>query len=55
MTNVDPCYFAIVVIGDVVVVVVVGCVCVCVKFTDLSYVPMLILSFLPIALAVILS
>lgn len=54
MTNVDPCYFAIVVIGGVVVVVV-GCVCVCVKFTDLSYVPMLILSFLPIALAVILS
>ena len=50
MTNVDPCYFAIVVIGDVA-----GCVCVCVKFTDLSYVPMLILSFLPIALAVILS
>lgn len=29
MTNVDPCYFAIVVIGDVVVVAVEVCVCLC--------------------------
>lgn len=30
MTNVDPCYFAIVVIGDVVVAVAVEvCVCLC--------------------------